>query len=320
MLAPALVFVLVLTSVVGAYWAFVLRYEEQDGRALRRRLKSRVAITFSAMVAKAPESLSAIGPLEGLLSRCQKLVEPLRQLMAQAGITRVTPGAILLACVFLATVAFAVVAKILASSLMGLGAAIVAASLPILYVRHAAAKRLQVFEEQFPEAIDLIARALRAGHALTTSLQLVGDEVPAPVGTEFKLLFERQNYGMSLVDALKAFADRVPILDARFFVTTLLTQREMGGNLSEVLENLATVIRERFKVKRQVRVVSAHGRITGVVLGALPPSVAFVLAVIAPEHIRLLIDDPIGRAMLISGIVLQCIGVFFIRRIVRVEY
>src|SRR5439155_6702388 len=155
----------------------------------------------------------------------------------------------------------------------------------------------------------LMARALRAGHALTTALQIVGDEIPDPVGAEFKLLFDRQNYGMSLPDALKAFADRMPILDARFFVTALLTQREMGGNLSEVLDNLATVIRERFKVKRQVRIVSAHGRLTGLVLGLLPPAVAVVLFVTAPDHIRTLIDDRLGLDMLMGAVVLQCIGV-----------
>jgi tight adherence protein B len=189
-----------------------------------------------------------------------------------------------------------------------------------LYIQRARGKRLAVFEEQFPEAIDLIARGLRAGHALTTTLQLVGDEVPDPVGAEFRLLFEQQNYGMSLVDALRAFAQRVPIIDARFFVTALLTQREMGGNLSEVLDNLAAVIRERFRVKRQVRVVSAQGRITGIVLSCMPPALAVVLFIISPSQLRLLIEDPLGVQMVVVGVVLQVVGVLAIRRIVEVEY
>jgi tight adherence protein B len=253
------------------------------------------------------------------LFRWQEAIEPLRLLIDRTGL-RVTVGTILLASVFLATVTFALVARISSSGLVALVAAVPAGFIPIVYVRRAAAKRLAVFEEQFPEAIDLMARALRAGHALTTSLQIVGDEVPDPVGVEFKLLFDRQNYGMSLPDALKAFADRMPILDARFFVTALLIQREMGGNLSEVLDNLATVIRERFKVKRQVRVVSAHGRMTGIVLGCIPPAVAFILWLTAPDHIRLLVTDPLGRDMLIAAVMLQCLGVLIIRRIVRVEY
>ena len=140
---------------------------------------------------------------------------------------------------------------------------VVAGAVPFLWVRRKAKKRLALFEEQFPEAIDLIARALRAGHALPTALQLASEEVPDPVGAEFRLLFEKQNYGLSMTDALREFGERVPLLDARFFVTAVQTQREMGGNLSEVLDRLAAVIRERFKVKRQVRAVSAHGRITG---------------------------------------------------------
>ncbi len=317
MLLAAVVFVVVLSTVFGAYWAFVLRLEEQDERAVRRRLKNRAAKALSITIAKAPDTL---GWLDGLLSKSQRLVEPLRRLRERAGLKRVTVGTIAVVCVFLACVAFAAVVIVFQSTLAAIGIAVVAACLPILYVRRAAAKRLAKFEEQFPDAIDLMARALRAGHALTTAMQLVADEVPAPVGTEFKLLFEQQNYGMALGDALRAFAERVPVIDARFFVTALLTQREMGGNLSEVLENLASVIRERFRVKRQVRVVSAHGRITGVVLGCLPPGVAIALFVIAPDHIRILVDDPMGRTMLLSGLVLQAIGVVFIRRIIQVEY
>jgi tight adherence protein B len=196
---------------------------------------------------------------------------------------------------------------------------IIAAGLPILFVKFKAKQRLALFEEQFPEAIDLIARALRAGHALPTALQMASEEVPDPVGGEFKLLFEQQNYGLSMTDALRAFGERLPLLDARFFVTAVQTQREMGGNLSEVLDKLAAVIRERFKVKRQVRAVSAHGRITGVVLGILPPAVAAILFVVSPAHIRLLVEDPLGVYMVVTAVILQAIGVVVIRRIVDVE-
>ncbi len=127
-------------------------------------------------------------------------------------------------------------------------------------------RRPRKFEEQFPEAIELIARALRAGHALTTGLALVAEELPDPVGGEFRLVYDRQNFGMSMPDALHLFAERVPLLDARFFVTAVLTQRESGGNLAEILDNLGDVIRQRFRVKRQIRVVTAHARLTGWVL------------------------------------------------------
>jgi tight adherence protein B len=179
---------------------------------------------------------------------------------------------------------------------------------------------MATFEDQFPEAIDLIARALRAGHALSTALNTAAEEMPQPVGAEFRLLFDQQNFGMSLTEALRDFANRIPLLDARFFVTAVLTQRETGGNLSAVLDNLSSVMRERFTVKRQIRVMSAHGRITGWVLGLLPPVLAFILFILAPTHMGLLITDPLGRQMLMGGIVLQVIGVLIIRRIVDVEY
>ena len=218
------------------------------------------------------------------------------------------------------SVTFALVFNLQPSLLLAVGLAAAASSLPLLYVRYQANKRLATFEEQFPEAVDLMARALRAGHALTTALQMAAEEIPSPVGRELKLVFEQQNYGMPLQDALRAFAARVRLLDARIFVTALLTQRETGGNLSEVLDNIASVIRERFKVKRQVRVMSAHGRITGWVLGLLPPALAVILFIISPQHILMLRDDPLGVEITVAGIALQIIGVLIIRRIVDVEY
>ena len=176
------------------------------------------------------------------------------------------------------------------------------------------------FEEQFPEALDLLSRALKAGHAFTTGIDMVGTEMPKPVGPEFRNLYDHQNFGMPMPDALKAFSDRVPVLDARFFVTAVLIQRESGGNLSEVLDNLAGVIRERFRVKRQMRVLSAHGRITGWILVCLPPVLGFVLMSVNPEHRRTMLGDPLGIQMLVGAVIMQIIGTLIIRKIVNVEY
>ena len=177
-----------------------------------------------------------------------------------------------------------------------------------------------MFEEQFPEAIELMARALRAGHAFPTGILMVADEIPSPVGAEFKLLYDRQNFGMPLSDALKGMAERVPILDARFFTTAVLTQRETGGNLSEILDNLAAVIRDRFKVKRQVRAVTAHGRITGWILAGLPPVLAFILSMVSPEHMKPMITDPLGIKMIAVGGTMQVIGSLIIRKLVNIRY
>jgi len=320
MQVAVIVFAIVVAIVLGAYWAFVVRPEDAESDAVRRRLRGRrVPTTVTTPVVKVEERLSALVPLEAVLSRSRGLVDPLSRLIAHSGVS-VRIGTVVLTCVFAAFAGFALCMWLFSSMIAGIAVGAVSATFPILYLRRAGKKRMATFEEQFPEAIDLMARSLRAGHALTTALQMVGDEIPDPIGGEFRQLFEMQNYGMSLPEALREFAERIPVLDARFFVTAVLIQRESGGNLSEVLDNLSAVIKERFTVKRQVRVMSAHGRITGVVLGFLPPVLAVVLYIISPEHIMLLIDDPLGLQMITAGMVLQVIGVFIIRRIVDVEY
>ena len=317
---PFIVFTAVVVIVLGFYWGFVVRPEHQAERTVRARLKDkRPRLVSMRGFMKAGEHLSSIGTLDAVLARREQFVAPLTHLIEQSGL-RLTVGATLLGSTFLALIAMFAVMQLSHQLLLALLAAAGAGALPVLYIRRAATKRMAAFEEQFPEAIDLIARALRAGHALPTALQMVAEEVAEPAGSEFRLLFDQQNFGMSLQDALRAFGERISLVDARFFVTAILTQREMGGNLSEVLEKLASVIRERFKVKRHVRAVSAHGRITGIVLGILPPVVAGVLLIISPAHIRLLAEDPLGVDMVMVAIGLQIVGVFVIRRIVDVEY
>jgi tight adherence protein B len=315
----AFTFVLVLAIVLGAYWAFVVRPEQMSERAVRSRLKGQGTKNLRVTLVKARERMSGIGSLDATLARTGDALEPLSELLTQSGL-KMTLGTFLLASIFAGAATMAVVSRFIPSAAAMLAAGVAAAFLPYLFVKRTAASRLATFEEQFPEAVDLIARALRAGHALPTALQMVGDEIAAPVGSEFRLLFDQQNFGMSLPEALKAFGMRIPLLDARFFVTAVLTQREMGGNLSEVLDKLSAVIRDRFKVKRQVRAVSAHGRITGTVLMALPPVVAGILFIISPSHIRLLVDDPMGVQMVVAGVTLQVIGIIWIKRILRVEY
>ena len=317
---PVVVFVAFVGIVLGCYWLFIVQPEHQAERTVRARLKDkRPRLVSMHGFMKARERLSAITTLDSVLARRQQIVAPLARVIEQSGL-RLTVGSTLLGSLLLALVVMVALVQLSHRPLLALPVAAAAATVPFLYIRMAAKKRMAAFEEQFPEAIDLIASALRAGHALPTALQMVAEEVAEPAGSEFRLLFDQQNFGMSLGDALRAFGERISLVDARFFVTAILTQREMGGNLSEVLEKLAAVIRERFKVKRHVRAVSAHGRITGVVLGFLPPVVAGLLLIISPQHIRLLADDPLGVDMVMVGIALQIVGVFIIRRIVDVEY
>jgi tight adherence protein B len=313
------VFAVVLGIVLGAYWLLIVRPESGERESIQKRLRQPRKIRLLAKLEKDPEKLSAVGSVDTVLVRLESFSTPLQRLILQSGL-QMTVGALVLGSIALGFVTALAVTVLLRSVIAAIALGAVTAIFPFLFVKHKAKKRLLVFEEQFPEAIDLIARALRAGHALPTALQMVADEIPAPVGDEFKQMFDQHAYGMALPDTLRAFGDRVQLLDARFFVTAVLTQREMGGNLSEVLDKLAAVIRERFKVKRQVRVISAHGRITGIVLGFLPPATAGILFFLSPNHMRLLIDDPLGLYMVAIAIFLQIVGVLAIRKIVDVEY
>jgi tight adherence protein B len=256
--------------------------------------------------------------LEKALQKSQRFLGSTQALIDRSGL-RLSIGQFVLASIFVASCASGLAWHFSGSLLLAAFAGAAMAFTPRMAVRFAAKRRLAKIEEQFPGAIDLIARALRAGHAFTTGLSMVADEVADPVRTEFRLLYDKQNYGMALPDAMRSLAERVPLLDVRFFVTAVLTQRESGGNLSEVLDSLAAVIRDRFRLKRQVRVVSAHGRITGSILACLPIIIAGLLFLMAPEHMALLFTDPLGIRMVMAVVVLQVIGFFWMRKIVNIE-
>ena len=190
---------------------------------------------------------------------------------------------------------------------------------PYLYIGHARKKRMDAFEEQFPEALDFLARAMRAGHAFSISLEMLSEESPQPLAQEFRKVFNEHNLGLPIETALTNMSQRVPLLDVAFFVSAVLLQRETGGNLSEILTNLAVLIRERFKLKGQVRAVSAHGRVTGMILTLMPVALAICFMVIAPGYLKPLVEDSDGRMMLAGSIVGIFLGHFTIQKIVNIK-
>jgi tight adherence protein B len=318
----AFTFVLILGIVLGAYYAFVVRPEGDDRSRLLKRLgrsKPNRQLLKPGDLERPAERLSDVKALQGLLVRTKGLSGPLERLVTQSGLN-ITVGTLIMASVLLACLGYLVVRWLTYYTYLGLAAAPLFGAVPFLIVAKMRTRRFDNFEEQFPEAIGLLARTLRAGHAFPTGIQMVAEEIPNPVGAEFKRVYDQQNFGMPLNEALKGLAERVPILDARFFATAVLTQRETGGNLSEVLDNLAAVIRDRFKVKRQVRAVTAHGRITGWILAGLPPSLALVLSMVSPQHMRVMITDPLGIKMLVIGGSMQVIGTLIIRKLVNIRY
>ena len=198
-------------------------------------------------------------------------------------------------------------------------AAVVGALLPYMRVRMLRTRRLNGFEAGLPEAIDLLGRAIRAGHPLSSGLKMVADETQEPIAGEFRRAFEEQRFGLPFDDAIVAMADRITLIDVRILVTAILIQREVGGNLAEVLDNLASVIRARFTIRRQLRTFTAQGRMSGYVLAVLPIAVGTIIYLLNPEYMGILFINPMGRFMLIVAAIMQIIGYLWIRKIVNIE-
>jgi tight adherence protein B len=190
---------------------------------------------------------------------------------------------------------------------------------PYLYVRRKRKKRLDTLEEQFPEALDFLARSMRAGHAFTISLEMLGEEAPDPLGQEFRALFNEQNLGAPLDSALRNFTDRVPLLDVRFFTSSVLLQKQTGGNLAEILQRLAYVIRERFRLKGQVKEASAHGRLTATILTVLPIATMCGMLVVAPGYLQSMANDSDGKKLIVGAIIAQILGNICIKKIINIK-
>ena len=197
--------------------------------------------------------------------------------------------------------------------------AVIGASMPYLYLRLRRKRIGDEFEKGFPEALELLTRAIRAGHPFTAGLRMVADEGPPRVAEEFRKTSEEQRFGLPLEDALLGMVDRVGLVDVQIFVTAVLIQKESGGNLAEILDKLGSTIRDRFTIRRQLRVYTAQGRLSGYTLAALPPAVGLVFFLIEPSYVMLLFTETIGRLLLATAFVLQIIGLLWIRKIVNIE-
>src|SRR5215469_3833848 len=263
------------------------------------------------------EQLSDIPAIDNLLRRSERVTD-LQKLLAQGGLEMRAGN--FLGISALSGVATTIIGYALSKRLeIAWIALLVGFIVPYSYASFRRNKRFEKFEELFPEAIDTLARAVRAGHAFTTALEMITNEVAEPVASEFRQLYEEQKFGMPVRDALMNLTDRVPLVDVKFFVTAVMLQRETGGNLAEILDNLSYVIRERFKIQRQVRVYTAQGRLTMALLMGMPPIIIVVMMLLNPSFIRPLFQDPIGHTLLMLGITLQTIGYFVIRKIIRIQ-
>lgn len=203
--------------------------------------------------------------------------------------------------------------------LIALPIAVFLGIIPLLYARYKKIRRIFQFEQQFPDALDMLTSALRAGLAFTGAVQVVADESPDPVAKEFRILFEENRLGLDMKDALKKMAGRVDSAELRLFVTAVILQRETGGNLSEILEGTAAVIRDRFRILGDVRSMTAQARLSGFILAVLPIAMAVFIIIVAPDYLKGLVADPIGKNLIIMAIVLQVVGFLIMRRIVNIR-
>jgi tight adherence protein B len=315
----------ILVFVVVSVGVFVVASLLDQRSAQARLLRDRLA-TVEKAAARQPseelallrdEMLSEIPALDNLLRRSSR-ISGLQTMLSQANL-KMRAGNILILCV--ASGAAVGLVVLLASGFpqfVWLGV-ILGALMPYSYASYRRTKRFQQFEELFPQAIDTLARAVRAGHAFTTALELIANEIAEPVASEFRKLFEEQKFGLPVRDALINLTERVPLVDVKFFVTAVMLQRETGGNLAEILDNLSYVIRERFKIMRQVRVYTAQGRLTMMLLMGLPPIIVVTMLIMNPSFIHPLFADPMGHTLVVAGITLQTIGYFVIRKIIQIQ-
>jgi tight adherence protein B len=196
---------------------------------------------------------------------------------------------------------------------------LVCALLPYFWLSRRRAKRMKMCAKQMPDAMELIARALRSGHALTSGLHVVVEEMPDPISTEFSIAYEQQNLGIPIEKALKSMMMRMPNLDLKFFVTAVAIQRQAGGDLAEILDKIGYVVRERFKLLGMVQALTGEGRISGIVLMALPILLFFGVYYVNPEYVTLLFVNPMGRQMMIGALVLQVLGAYSIKKIIDIK-
>lgn len=314
-----LAFLAVFVAVMASY-LWLVAAQESPAAELKRRLRrmSRDARYESIPEDLRSELLKEATPLENFVSRIP-LMKGLENYLDQCGF-KIRPLVFLLLVLLLVVVSF-LAAYLLKSSLL-LATFVTACALigVCVYVSGARKKRYNAFTEQLPDALTMIARSLRAGHSLTSAIELVGSESPEPLGGLFKAAYEQQKLGLRITDSLAGMLQRMDSLDLRFFITVITIHAETGGNLSEILDKLAATIRERIKLRRQVRVYTAQGRISGYILVALPIFAFFILQyLMLPGYEDVFIHEKKGHYAIAYAAVSQFIGFLFIRRIINIR-
>lgn len=316
--------------VFAVVWAVSMGGWIAVSKAFRRsdvdRISSRLLGTAKSGKAKAAQTQALIqqerdaGKVISALLKKYNLLPKIEQLIEQAGLkwhpVRVVHGS--LGLFLVVTLLCWTMLPVQYQRLAFLGG-LATASLPLLYIFRARTSRMRRFEELFPDSLEFVARSMRAGHAFAVSLEMIHKEFQEPLAGEFRRTSEEHNLGIPLDVALQKMAKRVPSLDVHFFVSAVLLQKRTGGNLAEILDKLAYIIRERFKLRGRIRAISAHGRMTGTALTLIPVGVAVLMFFVNPDYVKFFFMDQVGNMMLGAAVFLQVVGYLVIKKIVSIE-
>jgi tight adherence protein B len=322
MIMALLLSIVIGVAIIAMVMGFVLLGSQDKAQQMARRIEGRAPVHESYEAAASAqlmrdEGLSTLPWLNRALGNWSR-IGYVRTLLSQAGM-ETKPGQILLTTGVVVLGTYLIAHLFLAEALFPILYAIVLGCVPIGTVYYRRNRRLHGFEKNFPEAIDLLGRAVRAGHALNSGMEIVGQEMAEPVAGEFRKTFEEQRLGLHFREALINLTARVPLQDVRFFAAALVIQDETGGNLAEILGNLSATIRERFKIRGEVRVRTAQGRLTAVILTGLPPGMLILLSLLNPTYCRVLFTDVYGNIALAAAGMMLCIGGLLLWKIVSIE-
>ena len=316
-------FVVAVATAVLTYSFLYRHLERRDTEQAVRRLAARAA-EKEKTGRRRPRLIEAAGEVRGLLTG--RLLDGLR---LREGVTRLLetaalkwrPARLLQCCIALFLAGFTVVTMVTNNRLplMAIAAGAALAAVPLWYVRRKSRRRVRGFEEQFPDFLEFVSRSMRAGHAFSVAIEMAHREFSDPLAGEMRRAFDEQNLGQPLEIVLRRLCERIPSMDVQFFVSAVLLQKRTGGNLAELLDKLAQLIRERFKLRARIRSASAQGIMSGRILSAIPACVGCIMSVVNPQYSRFFIDDPVGHQLLAATLGLQVVGYLIIKKIVTFE-
>lgn len=316
-LISLIVFLLVLVVVIGGYLILGYEYEQKEVERRLTRLQTRDHLAEALPAILKTQIMSDVPFLNQVLSKLNLAVR-LDKRLQQAGLALKVGTFVLLSITLFA---FGTVVCLLLNwpLVLALGFGLVLGLIPNMVVNLRRHLRIKNFTVHFPDALEMFARSLRAGHSFSGAIELVAEEMPDPVGPEFRKVFDEQSLGIPLRQALFGMTERIDSLDVKFLVTAILIHRDTGGNLAEIIDKISYVIRERFRIQGQLKTFTAQARLTGIIIGLLPVIAALLIGFLNPRYMKPLWEDPVGRYLVVSAFILQVLGILVIRKIIRIK-